>query len=117
MKTKKLISLFICLVLLLCTACQNSNTTSSPDTEPEKDVYQGLSVEEFERLYTDYFYDYDYILGDYAYNKLRLKGFNDKKNKNFNKINNIENYEKYIQEFRGYKSKHFLLKKTNKDLK
>ena len=28
--------------------------------------------------FTDYFYDFDYILGDYAYGKLRLKGFCDK---------------------------------------
>ena len=36
---------------------------------------------EIKEKYTDYFYEFDYILGDYAYNKLRLKGFCDKNNK------------------------------------
>lgn len=82
-----------------------------------EDKQNCINKEEIEYLYTDYFENYDYICGDYSYDKLRLKGFNDKKNKNFNKINNIEIYEKYIEEFCGYKSKHFLLKKINKDLK
>ena len=30
---------------------------------------------------TDYFYDYDYIFGDYAYEKVRLKGYYDSNNK------------------------------------
>ena len=30
--------------------------------------------------YTDYFQDYDYIVGDIAYSSLRLKGFYDSKN-------------------------------------
>ena len=30
---------------------------------------------------TDYFDEFDYILGDYAYGKLRLKGFCDRDNK------------------------------------
>ena len=34
-----------------------------------------------------------------------------------NKINDIENYKKYLEEFCGYKAKHFLIKKVNKDLK
>ena len=45
---------------------------------------------------TDYFYDYDYILGDFAYGKLRLKGFCNKDNPKFNKINDINNKEKYF---------------------
>ena len=37
-----------------------------------------LDKELLESKYTDYFEPFDYILGDYAYNKLRLKGFCDK---------------------------------------
>ena len=76
-----------------------------------------INKEEIEYLYTSYFDNYDYICGDYSYDKLRLKGFNDKTNKNVNKINDIENYKKYLEEFCGYKAKHFLIKKVNKDLK
>ena len=48
-----------------------------------------FDYEVFCSLYTDYFYNYDYIIGDYAYNKLRLKGFCEKTNPKFNKINDF----------------------------
>ena len=41
----------------------------------EKNYKDGFDLEELTNRYTDYFKDYDYILGDWAYNKLRLKGF------------------------------------------
>jgi len=44
----------------------------------------GTINEEFLNEYlTDYFDIFDYIVGDWAYGKLRLKGFNDKSNKNY----------------------------------
>ena len=52
--------------------------------------------EEFINKCTDYFYDYDYIVGDIAYSKLRLKGFYDENNKKVNKINNYKNLNKYL---------------------
>ncbi len=79
-----------------------------------EDVGECINISEIEYLYTDYFDDYDYICGDYSYDKLRLKGFNEKTNKNFNKVNDIATYEKYIEDLCSYKAKHFLLKKSNK---
>ena len=38
---------------------------------------------------TDYFDDFDYIIGDWAYGKLRLKGFNKKENKRYPPKNDI----------------------------
>ncbi len=46
-----------------------------------KNYKDGFDKEEFTEKYTDYFYDYDYIVGDIAYGKLRLKGFYEKNNK------------------------------------
>ena len=63
------------------------------------------------RKYTDYFYDYDYILGDIAYNKLRLKGFYDSSNKKANKINNYKDIDNYLKNFCANDCKHFILKK------
>ena len=63
-------------------------------------------------MYTEYFYDYDYLLGDYAYNKLRLKGFCDKSNKKFNKINDYKGKDRYLKEQCAYKCKYFVLKKV-----
>ena len=73
-----------------------------------------LNIEELENLYTDYFEAYDYILGDYAYNKLRLKGFCDKKNQKCNDINDISTKDKYLKELCAYKCNYFLIKKINK---
>jgi uncharacterized protein YutD len=67
--------------------------------------------EEFLNKYTDYFYDYDYILGDYAYGKVRLKGFCTKGNKKFNKINDFYNKDNYLKNECAYNCKYFLLKK------
>lgn len=69
-----------------------------------------FNEEEFVSKFTDYFYDYDYVLGDYAYNKLRLKGFCDKNNQKFNNINDYSNKDKYIKEQCAYECKYFVLK-------
>lgn len=63
---------------------------------------------------TDYFYGYDYIVGDWAYGKLRLKGFNHKQNKLYKPINDIANVDKYIKENCAYGCRHFILKKIEK---
>lgn len=71
-----------------------------------------LNLEELKELFTDYFYDYDYILGDYAYNKLRLKGFCCKSNKKFNSINDIKSKDTYLKELCAYECNYFLIIKV-----
>ena len=78
-----------------------------------KEYKDGFEQEEFENLFTDYFYEYDYIFGDWAYSKLRLKGFNKSDNKNVNKINDIANLDKYIETNCAYDCRHFLLEKVD----
>ena len=70
-----------------------------------------LNLEELQEKYTDYFYDFDYILGDYAYNKLRLKGFCQKNNPRFNQINDINTKDNYLKELCAYNCNYFLIKK------
>ena len=77
-----------------------------------KNVGECFSLEETLEKVTDYFDSYDYIFGDYSYDKLRLKGFNSKENKNYQKINAIEMIYSYIEEFCSYVAKYFLLKKV-----
>ena len=76
-----------------------------------KNYKDAFNQEEFSEKYTDYFYDYDYIVGDIAYGKLRLKGFYDKKNKKVNKINNYKNVNQYLKSNCANDCKHFILKK------
>ena len=54
----------------------NINNTNYELIKNYKDAY---NEEEFLSKFTDYFYDYDYVVGDIAYGKLRLKGFYDNK--------------------------------------
>ena len=77
----------------------------------EQDENNIFSYEDIKEMITPYFNDYDYIFGDVAYNKIRLKGFCDKKNKNFKKINDINTLDSYIKEYCAYGCKWFLLKK------
>ena len=70
-----------------------------------------INLEELQEKMTDYFEPYDYVLGDYAYEKLRLKGYYDEKNKKATEINNIKNIENYIKDYCSYGAKIFLLKK------
>lgn len=75
-----------------------------------KDGFDKVAVE---NLITDYFKDYDYIVGDWSYGHLRLKGFCDKENKMFKKINNIDNLNTYIKENCAYDCRYFVLKKCS----
>ena len=68
----------------------------------------GFDLNEFTSHYTDFFSDYDYIVGDIAYGKLRLKGFYEETNK---KAKNINNY-KYLTDNCAVDCKYFVLKRV-----
>lgn len=72
-----------------------------------------FNEEEFLSKCTDYFKDYDYIVGDIAYGKLRLKGFNKKSNKSFKSINDFSKVEDYIKNNCAYMCKYFILEREN----
>ncbi len=78
-----------------------------------KNERDGFVLEEIKNRFTSYFEDFDYILGDWAYGKLRLKGFNNPSNKNFKKINDFKNIDNYIKDNCAYGCKYFILKKIN----
>lgn len=77
-----------------------------------KDYKNGFNEEEVINKFTEYFIPYDYILGDWAYNKLRLKGFCDSDNEIYNKTNDINNIENYIKNNCAYGCKYFVMKKV-----
>ena len=74
---------------------------------------EGFILEEVENKLTDYYDNFDYIVGDWAYGKLRLKGFYDSKNKKVNNINNYNNVDSYFKDFCANDCKHFIIKKIN----
>lgn len=78
-----------------------------------KEYKNGFINEEVTEKITDYFDEFDYIVGDWSYGKLRLKGFCDKENKNFKELNDINKVDEYIKNHCSYECKYFILKKLS----
>lgn len=74
-----------------------------------KDMF---NMDELLTKWTDYFDDYDYILGDYSYDKLRLKGFCDKDNDKFKDINDYRLLDKYLSDYCNYNCGYYVIKKN-----
>jgi uncharacterized protein YutD len=87
------------------------------DTEYQliNDTREGFDMEELQDKCTDYFDLYDYIVGDWAYGKLRLKGFYDENNKNVKGLNNIKHLDNYLKNNCAYNCKYFVIKKVYKN--
>lgn len=79
--------------------------------EMVKDYRDAFDLNDFISHYTDFYEDYDYIVGDIAYNKLRLKGFYDSENKKAKEINNYKNVDKYINNDCAFDCRYYILKK------
>ena len=76
-----------------------------------KNYREAFNEEEFLNKCTEYFFDYDYIVGDIAYGKLRLKGFYDNNNKKVKEINNYKFIDDYLKDNCANDCRHFILKK------
>jgi uncharacterized protein YutD len=76
-----------------------------------KDEKDAIDKEVLVEKITDYFDDFDYIVGDWAYGKLRLKGFYNKSHKLVKVHNNIENVNDYINNNCAYGCRYFILEK------
>ena len=68
-----------------------------------------INIEELSEKITEYFDDFDYIVGDIAYGKLRLKGFNSKTNKNFKEMNDVDKVSDYIKNNCAYGCRWFMI--------
>lgn len=81
------------------------------DYEILEDYKDGFDMNELSKLSTDYFDEYDYILGDWSYGKLRLKGFCEKNNKIRNELNDFSIVKDYIKNYCAYECKYFIIRK------
>ncbi len=77
-----------------------------------KDYGDMLNTLDLNDIVTDYYDNFDYIVGDFAYGKVRLKGFYESNNKNVKEHNNIKNVDNYIENMCAYGCKYFILKKS-----
>lgn len=77
-----------------------------------KDYGETLSTIVLDEIVTDYYDNFDYIVGDWAYGKVRLKGFYEDNHKLAKEHNNIKNIEDYLNNNCAYGCKYFILKKV-----
>jgi uncharacterized protein YutD len=80
-----------------------------------EDYKDGYDDTEFKLKLTEFFDDYDYIVGDWAYGKLRLKGFYDKGNNKVKDLNNYDKVKDYLQNNCAYGCKYFIAKRVYKN--
>ena len=82
--------------------------------EVMENVREGFKEEEFIARYSDILAKYDYIVGDWGYGQLRLKGFFDDKNSKATYDTKISTFEDYLYEYCNFGCAYFILKKTGK---
>lgn len=90
----------------------NKVVLEGQEWEVIEEYKDGYDEEELKNRYTDYFEPYDYIVGDWSYGKLRLKGFCNKINKICNRNNDIKFKDEYIKNLCSYECKWFVVQKV-----
>ena len=79
--------------------------------EEHKDAFD---LEMMEERYTDYLLKYDYIVGDIAYEKLRLRGFYEDHRKGVPIDMKISNLEDYLIEYCSFGAAYFVFERVEK---
>lgn len=76
-----------------------------------KDHKDGWNDEIFRERYSEVLERYDYIIGDWGYNQLRLKGFYKKNHPKATKESSIEFIHDYIYEYCNFGCAYFIVEK------
>lgn len=74
-----------------------------------EDYREALDLELLEERYSDFLEKYDYIVGDISYEKLRLRGFYEDRNKKVPIDMRISSLEDYLLEYCSFGCKYFVL--------
>ncbi len=79
-----------------------------------ENVREGFKEEDFIGRYSEILAKYDYIIGDWGYGQLRLKGFFDDKNQKSTFDTKISTLQDYLYEYCNFGCAYFIVKKTGK---
>lgn len=74
----------------------------------------GFQEEAFIGRYSDILAKYDYIVGDWGYGQLRLKGFFDDKNQKSTFDTKISTIQDYLYEYCNFGCAYFIVQKTGR---
>ncbi|OEF99368.1 hypothetical protein BHF71_01910 [Vulcanibacillus modesticaldus] len=75
----------------------------------------GWNVEAFRERYSEILDKYDYIVGDWGYNQLRLKGFYENNKHRVPEDMKIRTLEEYVLEYCNFGCAYFVLKKVKQN--
>jgi uncharacterized protein YutD len=73
----------------------------------------GYNFEAFRDRYSEVLDRYDYIVGDWGYNQLRLKGFFKESSRNGNKDSCVSSLQDYLNEYCNFGCAYFVLRKVH----
>ncbi|MBS2970411.1 DUF1027 domain-containing protein [Metabacillus sp. KIGAM252] len=79
-----------------------------------KDERDGFNEEAFKARYSDILNKYDYIVGDWGYGQLRLKGFFEDQNQKASYDTKISTLDEYLYEYCNFGCAYFVLRKVRK---
>lgn len=78
------------------------------------DYREAFKEEDFKGRYAEILNKYDYIVGDWGYNQLRLKGFFEDKNQKASFDTKISTLADYLYEYCNFGCAYFVLRKVGK---
>jgi uncharacterized protein YutD len=82
--------------------------------EIQTDYRDGFDEEALIARFSDVLTKYDYILGDWGYGQLRLKGFYDDRNSKSTYETKISTLQDYLYEYCNFGCAYFVLRKVGK---
>ncbi len=81
--------------------------------EINEEFRDGFNEEVFRERYSEILAKYDYIVGDWGYGQLRLRGFFDDQNQKATYDTKISTLKEYLYEYCNFGCAYFVLKKMN----
>ncbi|HET7627568.1 MAG TPA: YutD-like domain-containing protein [Bacillales bacterium] len=79
-----------------------------------ENVKDAWDEEAFQSRYSEILNKYDYIVGDWGYNQLRLRGFFEDDNRKSTYHTKISTVKEYLYEYCNFGCAYFILKKIKK---
>ena len=79
-----------------------------------ENVKNAFNEEAFRARYADILAKYDYIVGDWGYNQLRLRGFFDDHNQKATYDTKISTLPEYLYEYCNFGCAYFVLRKVKR---
>ncbi len=89
-------------------------TINNYEYEIQIDYRDGFNEEALDARFSDVLSKYDYILGDWGYGQLRLKGFYEDRNSKATYETKISTLQDYLYEYCNFGCAYFVLRKVGK---